>query len=282
MTLPSPPVPKPYLPAILVTELRTGPGIFDTAASSTAGLDTVVSGSNNDFSGSGLLSYTTFFPSWNSSAAASQWTSQLASASVTSFPLTTATSIPSPAAASSATPSATGTDAPWNSIDDGLAGVSMYPTSYPSWNISTAAASSSSQPTTASNAPLPSAGVTSVSSIAAASSSIASAADTTFSWSSGDGDYSSISSFPSSTASSLLVNKPSNISHTISADYAHVSWTGPSHSQTSSAEYAHVSWTGPSKNYHTSSAEFALVSSPASSTFATVMSGPSSRARIPV
>ncbi|KAL8775138.1 MAG: hypothetical protein Q9194_003875 [Teloschistes cf. exilis] len=256
-----------------------GPGIFGAAASSTAGSNTVVSGSNNDLSGSGFLSYTRFFPSWNSSAAASQWTSQLASASDTSFPLTTATSVPSPAAASSAAPSATGTDALWNSIDDGLAGVSVYPTSYPSWNISTAAASSSSQPTAASNAPLPSAGVTSVSSTAAASSSIASAAEATFSWSSGDGNYSSISSFPSSTASSLLVNKPSNISHTISADYAHVSWAGPSHSQTSSAEYAHVSWTGPSNNYHTSSAEFALVSSPASSTFATVTSGPSSRAR---
>ncbi|KAI4194695.1 MAG: hypothetical protein LQ350_007628 [Teloschistes chrysophthalmus] len=292
VTSPSPPVPKPYLPAILVTELRTGPGIFGAAASSTAGLaDTLGSGSNNDFSGSGSFSYTTFFPSWNSSAAASRWSSQLASASDTPFPLTTTVSVSSPAAASSATPSATGTDAPWNSIDNGLAG-------FPSWDTSTAAASSSSQPTAASNAPLPSAGVKSVSSAAAASSSKASAADATFPWSSSDGDYSSISSFPSSTASSILVNKPSNISHTTSADYAHVSWAGPSNSQTPSAEYAHVSWAGTSKeyqtasaeyahvswsgsstNYHTPSAEFAHVSLPASSTFATVTSGPSSRTR---
>ncbi|KAL9580193.1 MAG: hypothetical protein Q9212_004639 [Teloschistes hypoglaucus] len=284
VTFPRPPVPKPYLPAILVTELRTDPGIFGAAASSTTGLaETVVSGSNNDFSGSGSLSYTTFFPSWNSSAAASQWSGQLASASDISLPLTTATSVSSPAAVSSGTPSATGTDAPWSSIDTGLAGFSGYSTTYPSWNISTAAASSSSQPTAASNAPLPSAEVTCVSSAAAASSSIASTADETLSWSSSDGGYSSISLFPSSIASSIPVNKPSNISHTTSAEYAHVSWAGTSKKyQTASAEYAHVSWPGSFTNYHTPAAEFAHVSLLASSTFATVTSGPSSRARTPL
>ncbi|KAL8664704.1 MAG: hypothetical protein Q9202_002839 [Teloschistes flavicans] len=245
---PKPAEPKPYLPAILVTERRTGPGIFgrrsfvvvhavtssqstsgwntlplpaqDTAlptfaspslaitaqsyassavsalncaaASSTAGLaDTGVAGSNDDSSWSGSLSYTTLFPPWNSSAAASQWSCQSA---------------------------------------------------------------------TATGAPLPLAEATSVSSTAAASPSIASAADTTVPWSSSVGNYSFTPSFPSSTAPSLPIPQPPNIIYTSSAEYAHVSLAAPSHID------------------YTSSAEFVHVSLLASSTLATVTSGLPSKA----